>query len=64
MTTKEKANRYDALVFAIGMEKKRYDGRLSSIDEEIEKSNESVGAMLIGKKYAYKEFSEIMGRWC
>jgi len=64
MTAKEKAEKYDALVFAIGLEKKRYDGRLESIDKEIKESDDYVGAMLIGKKYAYKEIVEVLGRWC
>ncbi len=63
MTTKEKAERYDGLMCAIGLHKRMYENELEKIDGEIKNSNETVGAMLIGKKYAYKEIVEIFGKW-
>lgn len=64
MTTKEKANRYDALMCAIGLQKRMYENNLKAIESEIKESDETVGAMLIGRKYAYKEIVELFGRWC
>ena len=40
-----------------------YENELEKIDGEIKNLNETVGAMLIGKKYAYKEIVEIFGKW-
>ena len=64
LTQKEKADRYDSLVCAIDLRKKSYEKELKGIDKEIDKANESVGAMLIGRKYAYKEIVEDLERWC
>lgn len=64
LTTAEKAKRYDALVFAIGIEKKNYEKSLAECEKDYERSFDSMAALLTGKKYAYKEFIEILGRWC
>ena len=64
MTIKEKAERYDGLMCAIGLHKRMYENELVKIEGEIKNSNETVGAMLIGKKYAYKEIIEILARFC
>ena len=64
LTQKEKADRYDALVYAIDYEKKAYEKQLKEIDGEIDRANETVGAMLIGRKYTYKEFVDQLERWC
>ena len=64
LTKEEKADRYDSLVYAISLQKDSTQQRLKEIDKEIDKSNGSVAAMLIGRKYAYMEFVEAMERWC
>ena len=65
LTEKEKANRYDALVYAIGYEKGRFEKQLKELDSEISKTVDgSMAGLLIGRKYAYKEVVELLERWC
>ena len=64
LTTKEKADRYDSLVLAIEIEKENYEKQLEVCEKDYERSYDMMAAMLTGKKYAYKEFIEVLGRWC
>lgn len=64
LTTKEKADRYDALVFAIEYEKKRFEEQLTECEKDYDRAFDNMAALLVGKKYAYKEFIEVLGRWC
>jgi hypothetical protein len=64
LTTEEKAARYDALVFAIEVEKANYEKQLAVCEKDYERSYDMMAAMLTGKKYAYKEFISILDRWC
>lgn len=64
LTTKEKAARYDALVFAIGMEKANFEKGLAECEKDYDRAFDSMAACLVGRKYAYKEIIEVLGRWC
>lgn len=65
LTTAEKAKRYDALVFAIGFEKEDMEKYLRKTEEDLKTTaDDSVGAMLIGRKYAIIGFLETLERWC
>jgi len=64
LTTREKASRYDSLVFAIGLEKQNMEKYLAETEEDMKTADDSVGAMLIGRKYAIIGFLETLERWC
>lgn len=64
LTTKEKADRYDALVFAISLEKENFEKSLAECERDYERSYDSMAACLVGRKYAYKEIIEVLKRWC
>jgi len=64
LTTKEKADRYDALVFAISLEKENFEKNLAECERDYERSYDSMAACLVGRKYAYKEIIEVLKRWC
>ena len=64
LTTREKADRYDALVFAIGQQKAEYEKKAKNLEKEIENTQDNIAGLLIGRKYAYIEFAEELGRWC
>jgi hypothetical protein len=64
LTTEEKAKRYDALVFAIGLEKENFEKGLAECEKDYDRAFDSMAACLVGRKYAYKEFIEILDRWC
>lgn len=64
LTTREKASRYDGLVFAIGLEKQNMEKYLAETEEDLKTADDSVGAMLIGRKYAIIGFLETLERWC
>lgn len=64
LTTAEKAKRYDALVFAILLEKENFEKSLAECERDYERSYDSMAACLVGRKYAYKEIIEVLKRWC
>lgn len=64
LTTAEKAKRYDALVFAISLEKENFEKSLAECEKDYERSYDSMAACLVGRKYAYKEIIEVLKRWC
>lgn len=64
LTTAEKAKRYDALVFAISLEKENFEKSLAECERDYERSYDSMAACLVGRKYAYKEIIEVLKRWC
>lgn len=65
LSQKEKADRYDALVFAVGMEKNNFDKQLREVEIELtQPQSDAIYSMLIGKKYAFKSFLEVLERWC
>jgi len=65
LTQTEKANRYDALVCAVGVTKESYERQLKEIETELtQPTSEQIHAMLVGKKYLLMDVLETLGRWC
>ena len=65
LTQTEKANRYDALVCAVGVTKESYERQLKEIETELTRpTSEQIHAMLVGKKYLLMDVLETLGRWC
>lgn len=65
LTTREKADRYDSLVLSICLEKEDMEKYLRKTEEDLKTTaDDSVGAMLIGRKYAIMGFLETLERWC
>lgn len=65
LTRIEKANRYDALVCAVGVTKESYERQLKEIETELtQPTSEQIHAMLVGKKYLLMDVLETLGRWC
>ena len=62
MTTKEKAERYDALQTAIEFYHKQFSTYRSYANVE-SMSVGAVGDFYRGKKYAYDEILEVLERW-
>ena len=65
LTQTEKANRYDALVCAVGVTKESYERQLKEIETELtQPTSDQIHAMLVGKKYLLIDVLENLGRWC
>jgi len=65
LTQTEKANRYDALVCAVGVTKESYERQLKEIETELTlPASEQIHAMLVGKKYLLMEVINTMEGWC
>lgn len=65
LTQTEKANRYDALVCAVGVTKESYERQLKEIETELtQPTSDQIHAMLVGKKYLLMDVLENLGRWC
>ena len=59
LTIEEKADRYDALAYAVGVTKESYERRLKEIETDLaQPTSENVYALLTGRKYAYMEIIE------
>lgn len=66
LTNDEKASRYDSLIYSIKCEKDNLKTRLAKTERELENISDEnpIAGLLIGRKYAYIEFGEILERWC